>query len=111
MRPSHGYATEAADQGLGFYFNGKIDNGSAAETAPMQDQVVFLEGMIVLNLLNGTARNISTSSVTQGDARVGGQAQYISRYGGHGLILFFGGGEKSVQDRGSDTYGALVSPE
>lgn len=107
-RPSHGYAAEALDQNLGFYLNGKIDNGSSGETSDMGVQVVFVEGMVVLNLATQNARNISTTSDSHSQPRVGGRAHYVPGYGGYGIIAFMGGGQKSTLDRSSDTFGSLV---
>lgn len=105
-RPSSGAAAEAPDQGLAFYFNGMIDNGSSTETVILgvNNVNVFLPGMIVINTFGSdqTTRNLSTSDLTGNQARARGQMQYVPNVGKNGILVQLGGSSKSVTEL-SDT--------
>ncbi|KAG8527054.1 uncharacterized protein KY384_008483 [Bacidia gigantensis] len=63
-RPSSGSFAEVREQNLAFYFNGQLDSGSQVSTQVFgDDPKVFLKGMIMLDLANQTARNLSTDAV------------------------------------------------
>jgi len=96
-RPSSGPYAEASELGLGFYFNGEIDSGSAPETQSLGDGVnLFLEGMVVIDTAARTTRNVSTSSVTGTNARNRGGLQYVPGIGEKGILVAFGGAEKPL---------------
>lgn len=101
-RPSSGAAAEAPDQGLAFYFNGMIDNGSSAETVILgvNNVNVFLPGMIVINTTNPdqSTRNLSTSALTGNQARARGQMQYVPNVGKNGILVQIGGSSKPVTE-------------
>ena len=102
-RPSSGAAAEAPDQGLAFYFDGLIDNGSSSTAAISGATNVntFLPGMIVINLadLGQDARNLSTSALTGAEARARGQMQYVPDIGENGILVQLGGSSKAVTER------------
>ncbi|KAK3169545.1 hypothetical protein OEA41_008929 [Lepraria neglecta] len=81
-RSSSGASAEAPDQGLAFYFNGEIDNGSSSATANLMSSVqTVLDGMIVINAEDHNARNLSTSIVVRNRPRIQGQMQYVPSIG------------------------------
>lgn len=99
-RPSAGAHAEALDQGLAFYFNGELDSGSSTETQSFgSNEKVFLEGMVVLNLTDGTARNVSTQAVSGSQPRSRGILQYVPGIGEKGILVAIGGTWKNVTDR------------
>lgn len=99
LRPSSGAYAEAPELGLAFYFNGEIDSGSSKETQSLgTDQKIFLEGMIVLNLTDGTARNISTTAVSGSLPRSRGVLEYVPGYGEKGILVAIGGTYKNVSN-------------
>lgn len=76
-RPSNGAAAEAVDQGLAFYFNGELDSGSSQGIGIRNGTSVFVNGMVVVNTTDQTARNLSTAQVSIDLARAHGRMQYI----------------------------------
>jgi len=94
-QPNHGAAAEAIDMGLGFYLNGQIDMGTSTKTLALQDttQTLYtpLEGMLVINLVDFSSANISTSSMNKGTPRVGGTLDYIDAVGTSGILVALGG--------------------
>ena len=50
-----------------------------------------LEGMLILDLENKTAVNISTPGLGGGGPRVGGTLEYIAPVGGMGILVALGG--------------------
>ena len=108
-RPSSAAYAEAPDQGLAFFLNGQIDSGSSFETQNLGDEgKVFLRGMIVLDLKNRTARNISTSVVSGDNPRSRGRMQYIPGIGEKGILVHLGGNQKNVNDTTNSYVGDLV---
>jgi hypothetical protein len=92
--PNHGAATEAIDQGLGFYLNGQIDWGTSSKTLDTfksEDIYVPLKGMVILDLNTQSSKNISTSKLRGGAPRVGGSMEYIASIGGMGSLVALGG--------------------
>ena len=90
-RPSNGAAAEAVDQGLAFYFNGELNNGSSQGINIVNGSSFFVSGMIVVNATDQTARNLSTAQVSIDLARVRGQMQYIPKVGEKGILVLIGG--------------------
>ncbi|KAL9125788.1 MAG: hypothetical protein Q9217_005056 [Psora testacea] len=96
-RPSSGSYTEARDQSLAFFFNGQLDSGSETQTNNLgDDPKVFIEGMVVINTSNQTARNLSTKAVVGDYPRSRGRMQYIKDVGGKGILVQIGGNRKHV---------------
>ncbi|KAI9648109.1 hypothetical protein NHQ30_002739 [Ciborinia camelliae] len=90
-KPSSGSSADVPDQGLGFYFNGEINNGSTTETISIPDgSSVPLEGMVMLNMTDNSTRNISTSAIDT-NSRTGSILQYIPGIGEKGILIQFGG--------------------
>ena len=109
-RPSNGAYADAPDLGLAFYLNGQIDNGSSYQTSTLDDSVqVPLEGMIVLDTSNATARNVSTFALTGSNSRTKGMMQYIPKLGGSGILVYLGGSYKSIDATDDEDIGTLVS--
>lgn len=87
-RPSWGFAAEAPKLGLGFYFNGQIDD---FETTTLGKAKVPIEGMMVVDAGNRATRNISTKSITAENPRRGGSLTYVSDVGSKGALVLLGG--------------------
>lgn len=108
-RPSSAAFAEAPDQGLAFFLNGQLDSGSSTETQNLGDEgKVFLQGMIVLDLKNRAARNISTSAMSGERPRSRGRMQYISGIGEKGILVHVGGNQKIASDTTNTYVGDLV---
>ena len=98
-RPNSGSHAEATDQGLSFYLNGVLDNGSELETEGLgTNSKQYLQGMIVINTNNQTAKNLSTSAVVGTMPRSRGQMQYISGIGAKGILVQIGGNQQSINN-------------
>lgn len=96
-RPSSGSSTNAEELGLGFYFNGELDSGSETQTQIYGNDVKqLIEGMIVVDLANQTARNLSTQAVSGDMPRSRGGMIYINDIGPHGVIVQIGGNQQNV---------------
>ena len=96
-RPSSGSFTDAKDLGLGFYFNGELDSGSEIETQTFGDGVKqLIGGMVVVDLVNQTARNLSTDAVSGDMPRSRGSMMYIHDVGSHGIVVHIGGNHQNV---------------
>ena len=96
-RPSSGSSTNANELGLGFYFNGELDSGSEISTQSYGDGVKqLIGGMIVVDLVNQTARNLSTDAVSGDMPRSRGSMIYIDNVGSHGIIVQMGGNHQNV---------------
>ena len=103
-RPSRGSSAEATDQGLAFYFNGEIDSGSQMTTESFGlNRPQYLEGMIVIDTNNRTARNLSTKAVSGDVPRSRGQLEYLPKVGPKGILVQLGGNQQSVIDQ-TDPY-------
>ena len=90
FRPSNGAAAEAVDQGLAFYFNGELDGGSS-QVGIISGTNIFLNGMVVINTTDHTARNLSTAQVNANLGRTRGRMQYIPGVGDKGILVLIGG--------------------
>ena len=109
-RPNWGAWTEAPDQGLAFFLNGLLDNGSSLDTQNLDTNVQFLESMQVLDLKTHTAKNVSTSALsTSGYARIGGSMQYVPGIGKKGILALMGGGEQDYRNSTGPPAGTLVN--
>ena len=99
-RPNRGSFAEATDQGLAFFFNGQIDSGSEIGTESYDTKWrQFEPGMIVMDLNNQTARNLSTHAVSGNLPRSRGRMQYIPDVGPKGLLVQIGGNQQSVMNQ------------
>lgn len=91
-RPSSGAAAEAPDQSLAFYFNGALDNGSSAATKNLGPSfITFLNGMVVINTTDHSARNLSTTAVSHDSPRARAEMQYVPNIGKNGILVLLGG--------------------
>lgn len=96
-RPSSGSSTNAEELGLGFYFHWELDSGSETQTQIYGNDVKqLIEGMIVVDLANQTARNLSTQAVSGDMPRSRGGMIYINDIGPHGVIVQIGGNQQNV---------------
>ena len=96
-RPSSGSFTNAEELGLGFYFNGELDSGSEIQTERYGNAVKqLIGGMIVVDLVNQTARNLSTQAVSGDMPRSRGGMMYIHNIGPEGVIVQIGGNQQNV---------------
>jgi hypothetical protein len=93
LRPCSGASAIIEDKGMAFYFNGEQDAGSSRESTVIDDTTRFLDGMIVLDLSNQFARNLSTKAVSS-QARVRGGMVHIPLAGSDGIMVVLGGGQK-----------------
>ncbi|KAF2463665.1 uncharacterized protein BDR25DRAFT_383545 [Lindgomyces ingoldianus] len=104
--PSYGAAAEAPDQGLAFYLNGRMDNGTSSSTLYDGDVQTTLDGIIVIDMVQHTSRNASTEGIKNYQPRVGGGMQYVPGVGENGVLVAFSGqvfdGKKvtTSQDKG-----------
>ncbi|KAJ9660536.1 hypothetical protein H2198_002473 [Neophaeococcomyces mojaviensis] len=87
--PSYGASAEAPDLGLGFYFGGQIDNGTANTTSYLTSPV-GVGGMIVIDTIAGTLWNMSTPAADLSN-RQGGTLVYTDAFGKSGILLAIGG--------------------
>jgi hypothetical protein len=87
--PQQGASVQAGQQGLAFYFNGVVGNKESREPHPR---------MIVLDLHNRTARNVSTATISPSGARVGATLQYVPAVGKKGALILIGGGMRQKDD-------------
>jgi hypothetical protein len=112
--PNHGAGADAVDHGLGFYLNGQIDMGTSVLTTGTIDQnrYIPLQGMLVIDLVDFSSRNLSTAQM-RGDApRVGGTMEYIAAVADEGILVALGGQIQPnvVGHQQADRYqGELVS--
>jgi hypothetical protein len=112
QRPNSGGFTEAPDLGLAFYYGGEIDSGSSLDTQYLgSNKYQFLNGMVVLNLNNQTARNVSTSNVQYNQPRTRGRLQYVPNIGSKGVVISMGGSYKPVTKVDGSTIGTMVGPK
>lgn len=108
-RPSNGAFTDASDQGLAYWFNGELDQGSSSATQFLGPSVtISLPGMIVINMTTHSAKNLSTSAVGGGQPRTRGRMQYVGGIGGKGVVFLIGGSFSTTADLGTSNNGYLV---
>jgi hypothetical protein len=109
QRPSAGYWTAAPNLGLAFYLGGTIDHGSTIQTESLSNSTkIGIPGMIVIDMKDGTAKNVSTSDLTGNNPRSRGNLQYIERFGDKGILISFGGSYRSLSDTSNSDIGTLV---
>jgi hypothetical protein len=109
--PSYGLSAEAPDQGLAFYLSGQVDNGTEPYTRTMGDRTTLLSGMMVIDLVHRTAKNIS---ITMADPqpRIGGALQYLPAVGESGVLVAIGGRVyDGIHQPTSQDVGRLISFE
>ena len=95
-------------QGLAFWLNGEMNNGSSNTLATQPDFSQNLGGLIVLNTTTETARNLSTSNLGDRFPREGGTLNYIPGIGQKGILVAIGGSAKAVSDSSASSNGTLV---
>jgi hypothetical protein len=112
LRRLHGGAyAEAPDQGLAFYFNGQLDNGSDSTVSDHSEFHEFVAGMLVIDFKNEKIRNIYTDALGKGKARVGATLQYLPKVGDQGVLVLLGGGSEEITDFSNDEFGTLHAME
>ncbi|KAH6663379.1 putative cell wall anchored protein [Halenospora varia] len=119
-RPNWGATAEAIRLGLGFILNGQVDRGSSYVLYTMSEyvggklsnatnnQTTYLGGMIIIDLLTQTARNVSTD--TLGAPRVAGGLVHTQRFGKteNGTLVAFGGMRSRGERNTTFTNGILI---
>jgi hypothetical protein len=104
QKPASGPSVSIPKKGLAFWFNGMQDNGSSEETGVLQDTTRFLGGMVVLDLNDQSAKNLSTAGVSD-QARVRGQMVHVPIPGSDGILVLIGGGTKPASNLEHDWKG------
>lgn len=89
--PNYGSSAEAPDQGLAFYLHGRTDNGTNIAAKNSGDVQTLLDGMIVIDLVERTSKNVSTDSMKDPQPRLGGGLQYVPGIGESGILVAMGG--------------------
>jgi len=107
-RPFSGAYAEVPEQGLAFWLNGELNNGSSNTLATQPDISQNLGGLVVLDTNTQTAKNLSTSSLGNRFPREGGTLNYISGIGQQGILVAIGGSAKSATDSSPSSNGTLV---
>ncbi|KAN0066985.1 hypothetical protein V8E54_014909 [Elaphomyces granulatus] len=107
-RPFAGAFAEVPQQGLAFWLNGEINNGSSNTFATEPDFSQNLGGLIVLNTTTQTARNLSTTNLGDRFPREGGTLNYIPGIGQKGILVAIGGSAKATSNNGASSTGTLV---
>ncbi|KAJ6016030.1 hypothetical protein N7540_010621 [Penicillium herquei] len=107
-RPAGGSYAEATEQGLGFYLNGFIDNGSSINYADFSNFRRYLDGLIVVDISTQEAVNISTSSLTNYPRAMGGLVS-LPNIGSEGIMVSLGGVTKSADNSELSDIGTYVS--
>lgn len=119
-RPNWGAWTEAIPIGLGFFLNGQVDRGSSYVLYTMleyvggtlsnatDNQITYLGGMAIVDLVTQTARNVSTESL--GAPRVAGGLIHSPRFGKtkNGTLIALGGMRSADERNNTFTNGILV---
>ncbi|KAF1969530.1 hypothetical protein BU23DRAFT_539447 [Bimuria novae-zelandiae CBS 107.79] len=117
-QPNHGAAAEDIEKGLGFYLGGQVDMGTSTRTLgqPFKDNTQNLsmpiEGMLIINLVDSTSTNISTSSMNRSTPRIGGTLDYIDAVGDSGILVALGGQihpDLTPGDVANRTQGELIT--
>ncbi|KAI9760283.1 MAG: hypothetical protein M1840_002574 [Geoglossum simile] len=109
QRPSGGYWAAAPNLGLAFYLGGMLDHGSSLQTLSLSNTTKFgILGMLVINMKDGTAKNVSTAGLTGNNPRSRGNLQYIERFGDKGILISFGGSFRSLSDKGGAVVRTLI---
>lgn len=67
----------------------------------------MIGGMIVVDLVNQTARNLSTDAVSGNTPRSRGGMMYIDEVGSHGMIVQIGGNYQNVTNTTDITLAGL----
>ena len=91
ITPSYGAATEAPDQGLGFFLHGRADNGTNGQRWYDGDLTTLVSGMMVIDMVHQSTQNVSTSSLKEPQPRTGGLMEYIPNIGKNGVLVAIGG--------------------
>ncbi|OCL11664.1 hypothetical protein AOQ84DRAFT_386674, partial [Glonium stellatum] len=102
ITPNYGLSAEAPDQGLAFYLNGQIDNGTSSYTNWLGNNTLNLPGMVIIFLANQTFENISTPGLSEDTyPRVGGSMQYMPSIGKSGILVSLGGAYRNTSGPGN----------
>lgn len=84
----------------GFWLGGSASGWTQNFRASNQN----VPGMVSFNMTTKTFRNDTTPDVSEQGTILGGQAQYVPRFGPHGLIAVFGGTAQPVLEGGPTSY-------
>lgn len=106
-RPAGGAHAEAPDQGLAFYLNGFVDNGTNNQLENMDNFRRYLDGMIVINTESNSATNVSTDSLRASPRAKGGMT-YVPNVGTSGILVAVGGVTKPSSDSSASNEGTYV---
>ncbi|EAW07453.1 putative cell wall anchored protein [Aspergillus clavatus NRRL 1] len=106
-RPAGGAYAEAQDQGLAFYLNGFINNGTSNDLEHWDNFRRYLDGLIVIDTHSQMATNISTSSLANFPRAKGGMV-YIPGIGPKGILVAIGGITKPTSDDSASSEGSYV---
>lgn len=106
-RPAGGAYAEAPDQGLAFWLNGYINNGTSNSLENWDGLYQFLDGLVVIDTKTQTATNVSTSSLTN-FPRVKGALTYLPDVGSKGILVSLGGVTKPASDTTDSNPGSYV---
>lgn len=108
QRVNSGAAVEAPDQGLAFYFNGQIDNGSSTDTSSLGMLQKFVGGMAVIDTKLQTIRNVSTG-ITPGSNPISrAKVAYVPELGGKGILVIIGGSSRNVLENNGSDIGTMA---
>ncbi|KAA8651738.1 hypothetical protein EYZ11_000059 [Aspergillus tanneri] len=107
-RPAGGAYAEAPDQGLAFYLNGLINNGTSNRLAKIDNFERYLDGLIVIDMKSKSATNVSTDSLRD-SPRVKGGMTYLSNVGSSGVLVAVGGVTKPSSDSSDSNDGTYVT--
>lgn len=106
-RPAGGAYAEAPEQGLAFWLNGYINNGTSNKLEEWDGLLEYMNGLIVIDTNKQTATNVSTSSL-KNFPRVRGGLTYIPGIGEKGILVSVGGATKSTSDTTDSNQGSFV---
>ncbi|KAL8651289.1 MAG: hypothetical protein Q9210_003334 [Variospora velana] len=92
-----------------FWLGGWVDRGSSMQTVSLDTTAqIFQEGMLAIDHSDQTAKNISTGGLFGNKPRARGKMQFISGWGGQGIIVLIGGNQKVVTDTIDRGFGELM---
>ena len=106
-RPAGGAYAEATDQGLAFYMNGLIDNGTSNGIENEYNLMQYLDGLIVIDTNTQQAKNLSTSSL-ENTPRARSGLVYLPNVGTKGSLVSMGGMTKPTSDSSGSNQGTYV---
>lgn len=106
-RPAGGAYADATDQGLAFYMNGFIDNGTSSGLEHEYNLMRYLDGLIVIDTTTQQVKNLSTSSL-ENTPRAKSGLVYLPNVGTKGALVSMGGVTKPTSDSSGSNEGTYV---